>query len=227
METKVCKKCGIEKELNKYSTYKNRIGKIYYKNVCKECILKYNREYRKNNPEKIKEWKRKDYYKHIEKYHKNNKIYRETHKEHLKEYNSLYRKNNKEKLNKYWLEYKNKKYKNDNLFKFISNIRRDISRRFTEKGFSKTGRTKSILGCDFQIFYNHLLETFKNNYGYEWDEKEPVHIDHIIPLATAKTEEDIIKLCHYKNLQLLKAKDNLQKGSKLNWKLEKGVNKDG
>ena len=47
-----------------------------------------------------------------------------------------------------------------------------------------------------------------------YDNKEKVHIDHIIPLATAKTEEDVIKLCHYTNLQLLKAKDNLKKGAK-------------
>ena len=45
-------------------------------------------------------------------------------------------------------------------------------------------------------------------------------IEDIIPLATAKTEEDVIKLCHYTNLQLLKGEDNLSKGDKLDWKLE-------
>ena len=64
-----------------------------------------------------------------------------------------------------------------------------------------------------------LLSTYKNNYGYEWDKKEPVHIDHIIPLATAKTKEEVIKLNHYTNLQLLKAKDNWQKRDKLDWKI--------
>lgn len=47
-----------------------------------------------------------------------------------------------------------------------------------------------------------------------------VNIDHIIPLATAKNEEDVMKLCHYSNLQLLKAKDNIEKGAKLNWRLK-------
>ena len=61
----------------------------------------------------------------------------------------------------------------------------------------------------------YLLETFKNRYGYEWNGVEPVHIDHIIPLATAKTENDVVKLCYYTNLQLLKAEDNLKKGAKL------------
>ena len=33
-------------------------------------------------------------------------------------------------------------------------------------------------------------------------------------------EEEVINLCHYTNLQLLKAKDNLCKNSKLDWRLE-------
>ena len=40
-----------------------------------------------------------------------------------------------------------------------------------------------------------LYEPNKLNYG--WD------MDHIIPLKTGKTEEDIIKLNHYSNLQPL------------------------
>jgi 5-methylcytosine-specific restriction endonuclease McrA len=40
---------------------------------------------------------------------------------------------------------------------------------------------------------------------------QPVHIDHIIPLSSAKTEDKVKKLCHYSNLQLLKPKDNLEK----------------
>ena len=35
-----------------------------------------------------------------------------------------------------------------------------------------------------------------------------------------KTKEDVIKLNHYSNLQLLKAEDNLHKGAKLDWRLD-------
>jgi len=41
------------------------------------------------------------------------------------------------------------------------------------------------------------------------------HLDHIIPLATTKTEKDVIRLNHYTNFQPLWAKDNLSKGYKI------------
>ena len=51
--------------------------------------------------------------------------------------------------------------------------------------------------------------TFDNHGLYGW------HIDHIIPLYSAKNEEDIIKLCHYTNLQPLWAEENLSKSNKI------------
>ena len=50
---------------------------------------------------------------------------------------------------------------------------------------------------------------------------EKVHIDHVISLATAKTEEEVIKLCYYTNLQLLKGEDNLSNGDRLDWRKKK------
>ena len=47
-----------------------------------------------------------------------------------------------------------------------------------------------------------------NNYG-DWQ------VDHITPLASAQTKEDLVKLCHYSNLQPLWAFDNRVKGAKL------------
>jgi hypothetical protein len=48
-----------------------------------------------------------------------------------------------------------------------------------------------------------------------WDNHGKWHIDHIIPLASAETEEDIYRLSHYTNLQPLWAEDNWRKNSKI------------
>jgi hypothetical protein len=71
------------------------------------------------------------------------------------------------------------------------------------------------LGCSYQDFIIYLEQKFTDgmswkNYGlYGW------HIDHIIPLSSAKNEIDLEKLCHHTNLQPLWAKDNLSKGDKI------------
>lgn len=65
------------------------------------------------------------------------------------------------------------------------------------------------MGCTYLEVKNHLESKFEpwmswENYGkyngelnYGWD------IDHIIPLSSAKTEEELLKLFHYSNLQPL------------------------
>jgi hypothetical protein len=47
-----------------------------------------------------------------------------------------------------------------------------------------------------------------------WDNKHLWHIDHIIPLSSAKTEDELKQLCHYTNLQPLWAADNIKKSNK-------------
>lgn len=216
MKTKICIICKKEKELNQYDKKRK-----WYLNYCKECRKIKRKEYYKNNREKEIKYARK---------------YQENNKEHLKQVNIEYRKNNKNKLieyNKNWYkknkikrrkydnELKKNKRKNDKIFNLKCKTRTIINTSFKRKKYTKKNKIQKILDCNYNFFINYLLKTFKNNYGYEWDGKEKVHIDHIIPLSTAKTEEDVIKLCHYTNLQLLKAHDNLTKSNKLNWELKK------
>ena len=42
-------------------------------------------------------------------------------------------------------------------------------------------------------------------------------IDHIIPLSSAITKEEIYKLCYYTNLQPLWKIDNIKKSNKIIW----------
>lgn len=229
MITKVCIKCGKEKKIEDFPIRSDN-GK--YRNECKECTEKYQKIYRTKNKDILNQQKRKYVLTHKEQRKKTVKKYYEKNKDKINQYHKkLYQKDiekNKKYHRNYYYEHKKeyqqrKKYKleNDMIFKIKEQSRKSIWTAFARKGYKKNGRTEKILGCDFKTFYDYLLETFKDIYGYKWDEKEKVHIDHIIPLSTVDTEEEVIKLCHYSNLQLLKAKDNLEKSSKLNWKLKK------
>ncbi len=82
-----------------------------------------------------------------------------------------------------------------------------MSLSFSRRGFSKSKRSEEIIGCTFNELEEHLKETWKENNGSEYN-GEDVHIDHIIPLSSAITEEDVIRLNHYTNLQPLCSKIN-------------------
>ena len=221
MELKVCKKCGIEKELNLFGTYKYN-GKIYYEGSCRECRLKrryeiHDKDYYKNKYDK---YKSKNYEKvkaYSDNYYKEHKEEIQ-HKRLVKKYEDIekYHENNKRAKRNQYL-----KNKNNEELKYATKIRNLIWRSFYRTGQRKRKHTEEILGCSVLELKEHLKETFAKNYGYEWDEKEKVHIDHIIPLSTARSEEDVNKLCHYTNLQLLKEFDNISKHNKIDWKLER------
>lgn len=198
METKICKKCGLEKPIEKFRKwYSSLRNKYYYRNKCRECERKQNNEY---NREKYNNGGKEI-----------DKKYHDEHKEFYREYNKKYYQAHKEKINK---KRKEKKW-NDRTFYLTINVRKTILNSFGRKSYKKSNKTEKITGLKNEQMTKYLLKTFKNRYGYEWDGKEKVHIDHIIPLATAKTENDVVKLCYYTNLQLLKAEDNLKKGAKL------------
>jgi hypothetical protein len=71
------------------------------------------------------------------------------------------------------------------------------------------------VGCTPQELKEHLEKQFKE--GMTWDNHGMYgwHIDHIIPLSSATTEEELYKLCHFTNLQPLWAEENLSKGNRI------------
>jgi hypothetical protein len=112
--------------------------------------------------------------------------------------------------------YQKQRKRTDEIFKFKSNVRTLISSSFNRKKYNnwtKKYKSEEILGCSLDEFKKFIQNKFTenmsfNNYG-KW------HLDHIKPLALAKTEEEVILLNHYTNFQPLWAADNLQKSAKL------------
>ena len=127
-----------------------------------------------------------------------------------------YRAKNKERIN----DYLRNKMASDYIFALKVRVRKAIYNSFKRKSIAKNSEAEKILGCDINTFINHLLNTYRNIYGVDWNGKDKVQIDHIIPLVLAKNEKEVIELCHYTNLQLLKAKDNRDKSDKLDWNLD-------
>jgi hypothetical protein len=219
---KICKKCKIEKNDSEFTkNIKSKDG-LQYK--CKECVKDYNSDYYSNNEnyfkEKRNEWnnKNREYRnkKAIAEYHKNKdfyslkaKVYREVNREKLNENKKEWDKNrNIDVKRKYRNEYSKRK-KNDVIYKLKSSIRSYLSSCLKNKGYKKDKKTVSILGCSFMEFKLYLESKFEN--WMNWDNKGLFNgelnfgwdIDHIIPMSSAKTEDDVIKLNHYTNLQPL------------------------
>jgi hypothetical protein len=84
---------------------------------------------------------------------------------------------------------------------------------FKRRGFSKNSRTAAILGCSWEEFKAHMENKFV--FGMSWDNSGKWHIDHVVPLATATSVDEVAKLCHYTNLQPLWAEDNIIKSDRV------------
>lgn len=136
--------------------------------------------------------------------------------------NKLRYKRNKEKrlidpqydkmCREYDVKRKRKKEKENELTYFIQTIRHCVRKSFKRNGYTKKSKTYEILGNDWETVKNHFELLFKP--GMSWNNHGEWEIDHIIPLSNANNENDVIKLCHYINLQPLWKLDNRLKGDK-------------
>lgn len=213
---KICKSCKLEK--NESEFYKNVRSKDGLRSDCKSCEkdkarkwkvenLERSRKYEREWREKNKEWHR-EYSKNIDKEKKklNSKKWNEKYYLEIRNYKKLYRKT--------YNKIRKERRKNDPLFKLSSNIRSSIYTSLKEKEFIKSSKTEQIIGLlfrEFKLYIESKFETWMTweNYGkyngelnYGWD------LDHILPISSAKTEEDILKLNHYTNFQPLCSKIN-------------------
>ncbi len=93
-------------------------------------------------------------------------------------------------------------------------MRNRLNNFFKYKEKTKSKKTIELIGCSWEELKIHIENQFVD--GMNWDRRNELHFDHIVPLASAKNEEELIKLCNYKNLQPLWAVDNLKKGAKIN-----------
>ena len=191
--------------------------------ACKVCRNKSTKNSRLKNKENYLLKKKENYQKNkeitkegsrirSEVWRKNNP---EKYKTQLNIYQKLYRENNKEKRN---TNHKTRKLI-DPLYKIRCLISAAIQKQLKTNGYTKKSKTHEIIGCTYAEYINHIETQWSlphnldengnvwmnwGNHGkyngelnYGWD------IDHRIPTSSAKTEDELLKLFHYSNLQPL------------------------
>jgi hypothetical protein len=199
---KRCNICNIEKDESLFH-FRSK-NSLSMKPFCIECERKKDSFRRQSEEYKIR----------VKSYHRdpeNNKIrckkYRENNPDKIRKSIKKWQENNVEKSKSYKL-----KYKQSSKSKMTESVRRRIKKYLLIKNITKKNTTFGIVGCTPNELKIHLKSQFTtgmswDNYGlYGW------HIDHKVPLSSAKSEEELLKLCHYSNLQPLWAEDNLKKG---------------
>jgi hypothetical protein len=218
MKKKICSKCKIQKDVCEFGIHNSTKDRL--RTSCKECRKDEGKSYREQNREKrkltVKNWKDrninygKNYYtKNKEKINLINKNWYESNKEKSRDNNKKWAEKNIDKVREYHNNRIKSQRKKDPIKKLIFNVRTRISSILKNKKKSSF----NIVGCSPELLKQHLEQQFTN--GMSWENQGYWHVDHIIPLSSAKTEEEIYKLCYYKNLQPLWAEDNLKKGNKI------------
>jgi hypothetical protein len=213
--TKICSVCKIEQDI--YNFHKNKNSTDGYKSKCKECRKQESKDRYLNNFEYFEKYKKENREKILE----NNKLWKKNNPEYRKEY---YKKNYEKEINysriknkekkEYLKNYKRKKYNEDLVFSLKVKLNGRLHKVLKRNNFEKKYKFSEILGCSLEKFKLYFESKFTDGMSWDLMGKE-IHIDHIIPCASAKTEEEMIKLFHYTNLQPLWAKDNMSKSDKI------------
>ena len=132
-------------------------------------------------------------------------------KERNRNYLKRYRMDNKNRIR--IAENKRLKIASDPAYALRERVRTRTKDAFRRNGFKKSSDTAKIVCCSWDHLRSHIESQFTK--GMSWDNRNLWHVDHIVPLASAKTESEIIALCHYSNLRPLWAFDNISKGDKI------------
>lgn len=215
MQTKTCRKCGIEQLIDNF--YKDRTkkdghdsrckscsrlaGKLYYKQYYQENkseILAYNKQYDSSNSDKVR---------------KRRKAYRADNLDHISTYMRQYYQDNKGVLHAKEADRK-REYPQ---IRLASNLRSRL--RSALRRSSKAGSAVKDLGCSISQFQEHLSSKFQS--GMSWDNYGAYRggwtIDHIIPLDAfdLSDRQHVVLSCHYLNLQPMWYEENISKGNKI------------
>lgn len=115
-----------------------------------------------------------------------------------------------------------RKRKSNPVIALADRMRHALRRTIKRSGNVKRGKTFDLLGYTPEALTSYLIGNFCGKpcvaCGCVVITVEESHIDHIVPVVTAATEEDALRLNQLKNLRLICATCNQKKGPKVDLK---------
>lgn len=208
---KKCNKC--EKMKSAQHFHKDKSKEDGLSTLCKQCKKEYRRSYYLSNKEKLKSYSSQYYNKNKGRIKEQSRAtYREK-IDHFKEKRKRQYWANPEKAKRENCRYSTERAKVDPIYRLKLRCRKRIWEAFKKKGYTKKSKSFSLIGCTADELAVYIERQFKE--GMSWSNYGQWHIDHIIPLASANTEEEVEKLFHYKNLQPLWASENISKSARI------------
>lgn len=204
-DCKLCNKCNEIKDSSEFNKTNSSIDNLAYS--CKKCLSILNKDKYKENREISLQYMANK-----------RRLQKESNPEELRDKDRKRRENSRDYRKRYSKNYSKERRLKDPIFKLSGNLRTRIKKSFLKTKHNKKSKTKDIIGCSWEEFKEHIESQFENwmtweNYGdcEENEYKCTWHLDHIIPVSLAETEEDVYLLNHWSNFQPLCGKRNQEK----------------
>jgi 5-methylcytosine-specific restriction endonuclease McrA len=218
METKICTKCKRELPATLEYFRKSKACRFGVTSVCRDCLTTIDREYRKNNIERLRQYdreryparkeERSAYYKqwyleNKDKVRDYNKARREEHKEYYKETHKKYYEANKDRYKQWAKQYREANKDHHRIIKRLARSRRRAIERSAGGKYTED---------DVRAMYKR-----QKGKCYYCGEKvgKKYHVDHVVPLSRggSNSPDNLVIACPY---------CNDSKGTKLVHEWEKG-----
>lgn len=197
MCNKQCSYCKKEKNIEQFLTEDGK-----ERSTCDTCYLRRKEicgKYLKNNPEKRKE---------------SNKNYREANRDKIRELGKKRRTEQSDKISEISRQSVIKRMNENPLIKLKYSLRQ---KSLTAVKNSKHGGEYycTLLGCTYDFLKSYIESQFTDGMTWENQGKYGWHVEHIIPLNQAETEEELYKLMLVENIRPLWGKENLYKAKEM------------
>ena len=180
---------------------------------CAECVRVYKAKWKKQNPDKVKSGAARYRAANKEKIGITIAAWAKNNPDRVRAAARRFRERNLELCRAKTNEWRRKARKENPVFQMQERIRNSVKQAVRRRGYTTRSSASKILGCTWPEFAKHIELQFLP--GMSWENRDLWQIDHITPIASAKTEEEVIALYHFTNLRPMWAADNLKKRAKI------------